>query len=287
MGTVNLNELISEADKKLQSVGIDAGQAEAEIILCELLDCERLQLYLEGPKLVTEKVLVNFNDIIDKRMTRYPLQYILGAAYFYGRKFVVNKDVMVPCPETELLLESVLRTARLSKSEPVRMLDIGTGSGVVSVSTKLESPEIEVTASDISTGALAVAKKNAERFGVLDKIDWIQSDLFENIDSSRKFDIIASNPPYINDDDYDTLPPEVKADPTLSLLGGGKGMEIIERLLKEAPEYMNPSGTLMFEIGYDQAELIFSTVEKDDRYISCSLFKDLADIDRVIICKIM
>lgn len=278
--------MISEAEKKLQSAGIDAGKAEAEIVLCDLLDCERLKLYLDGHALITPEIIDRFNQIIEKRQTRYPLQYILGSAFFYGRKFAVNESVMVPCPETELLLESVLRAARLSGSNPVRVLDIGTGSGVVSVSSLLENPDLDVTASDISSGALAVAQKNAKRFGVYDRIHWVKSDLFENIDSSERFDIIASNPPYINSDDYDTLPPEVKADPTLSLLGGDKGMEIIDRLLKQAPDHLNLSGTLVFEIGYDQAELIFERVQADDRYVKYSLLKDLADIDRVVVCKV-
>ncbi|MEZ5360619.1 MAG: peptide chain release factor N(5)-glutamine methyltransferase [Candidatus Zixiibacteriota bacterium] len=286
MPDTNINELITEAEKKLLAAGIDAGKAEAEIILCELLDCERLKLYLDGHTMITPEIIDRFNQIVEKRLTRYPLQYILGSAYFYGRKFVVNESVMVPCPETELLLESVLRSARLSNSNPVRLLDIGTGSGVVSVSSKLENPDLDVTASDISPDALAVAQKNAGRFGVLEKIRWVESDLFENIDAGMTFDIIASNPPYINSDDYDTLPPEVKADPTLSLLGGKQGMEIIDRLLKQAPDYLNPSGTLAFEIGYDQADLIFERVESDDRYVRCSLLKDLADIDRVVVCKV-
>ncbi|MCK5127819.1 MAG: peptide chain release factor N(5)-glutamine methyltransferase [candidate division Zixibacteria bacterium] len=285
MTKYNINLLVSEADEKLKAVGIDAGKAEAEIILCDLLDVERLELYLNGPSLLDDNIVKSYYEIIEKRLTRYPLQYILGSAWFYGRKFLVDENVMVPCPETELLLESVLRTARLSKSSPVRLLDIGTGSGVVSASSKLENPELDVTASDISTEALKVAQSNARQFGVEENIKWIQSDLFDNIDPNSRFDIIASNPPYIADDTYDTLPPEVKADPTLSLLGGNKGMEIIERLLKQAPDFLNRPGTLIFEIGYDQAEIIFDLVDNNSSYSKCMLLKDLANIDRIVICK--
>lgn len=280
-----INELISKAAAKLKAAGIDAGKAEAEIVLCDLLECERLKLYLDGHALITPKIIEDFHHIIDRRQSRYPLQYILGSAYFYGRKFLVDENVMVPCPETELLLESVLRTARLSNASPVRLLDIGTGSGVVSISSKLENPALDVTASDISPDALAVAQKNAELFGVAQDIRWIESDVFSAIDPAQRFDIIASNPPYIASDTYDMLPPEVKADPTLSLLGGKQGMEVIERLLKQAPDYLNPSGTLAFEIGYDQADAIFEIVRADNRYVHYSLLKDLADIDRIVICK--
>ena len=130
MENVNVNKLIADAGKKLQEVGIEAGPAEAELVLCDLLDVDRLQLYLHGHALIDDKILQKFNAVIRKRLTRYPLQYILGNAWFYGRKFLVNGDVMVPSPETELLLESVLRSVRFCQSDPVRLLDVGVGSGV-------------------------------------------------------------------------------------------------------------------------------------------------------------
>ncbi|MEE9443472.1 MAG: peptide chain release factor N(5)-glutamine methyltransferase [candidate division Zixibacteria bacterium] len=285
MANANINKLISDAGHELREVGIDAGTVEAELILCELLDIERLKLYLDGGTLVMPEILKKFYEIVDKRKTRYPLQYILGSAWFYGRKFIVNESVMVPCPETEILLDCVLRTARQMNKKPVRLLDLGTGSGVVAVSARLENENIEVTASDISDDALGVARENASRLGALD-LNFVRSDLFESIDEKLKFDIIASNPPYIKDDDYDGLPPEVKADPQISLLAGSSGMDIIEKLVRQAPDYLNRPGSLIFEIGYDQAELIFEMVDADPRYSGCALLKDLADIDRVVICKL-
>jgi len=286
MGTVNLNKLIAEAGSKLQEVGIAAGPAEAELILCDLLDFDRLHLYLHGPSMIDEELIKKFDLIVERRLTRYPLQYILGSAWFYGRKFLVNEDVMVPCPETELLLESVIRAARYCESNPVRVLDVGVGSGVVAISTKLENEALDVTAVDISEAALHVAKVNAEQFEVEDRIRLIRSDLFGAFDPSEKFDIIASNPPYISDHEYETVEPEVKADPQVSLLGGPRGMDVIERLLAEAPNYLTRPGYLMFEIGYDQSREIFDLVQNDGRYTDFSLLKDLSDIDRIVICKI-
>ncbi len=286
MGITNLNLLISAAARKLNAAGIESGVAEAEIILCDLLDCDRLRLYLEGPRLINNDIVKRFDEVIEKRQSRYPLQYILGSAWFYGRKFAVNENVMVPCPETELLLDSVLRAARWAHSVPVRLLDIGTGSGVVAISAKLEDMSLEVTASDISPEALEVAVENARRHGVLGKVSFVESDLFTAIDPAEKFDIIASNAPYIAEIDYNGLPPEVKADPKISLLAGEKGLDIIERLVAEAPDYLARPGYLLFEIGYDQARELFEMIDQDGRYADCSLFKDLNDIDRVFLCRI-
>jgi release factor glutamine methyltransferase len=286
MSLRNLNTLISDAAQKLEAVGIESGAAEAEYILCELLDFDRLHLYLHGPSLIDDDLIERFNTIVTKRLTRYPLQYILGVAWFFGRKFVVNEAVMVPTPETELLLDSILRAARQCRSHPVSVLDVGVGSGVLSVSATLENQELDIMALDISEAALGVAKQNAERLEAVERIRFIQSDLFAALKPEQRFDIIASNPPYIADGEYDGLPPEVKADPRISLLGGPKGMDVINRLIKEGPDYLKRPGYLMFEIGYDQAEDVFSSVQADSHYVDCTLLKDLNDVDRVIICRV-
>lgn len=283
---INLNAVIANAAKKLVAAGIEAGAAEAEIVLCELLDFDRLHLYLHGPSLIDENLLREFDAIIERRATRYPLQYILGSAWFYNRRFIVNEAVMVPCPETELLLESALRLARRCQSVPVRLLDIGAGSGVIAVTAKLENEALDVTAVDISPDALAVAKQNAEAFELDGQIRFVQSDLFASLNKNERFDIIASNPPYIADHEYPTLPPEVKADPKTALLGGEKGLDIIVRLVREAPDHLTRPGYLLFEIGYDQSKEVFALIENDNRYAEFSLLKDLADIDRVVICKV-
>jgi len=283
---INLNAVIANAAKKLEAAGIEAGAAEAEIVLCELLDFDRLHLYLHGPSLIDENLLREFDTIIDRRTTRYPLQYILGSAWFYNRRFVVNEAVMVPCPETELLLENVLRIARFCKSDPVRLLDVGVGSGVIAVSAKLENEALDVTAVDISPDALAVARQNADAFELDGQIRFVQSDLFSSLDKSERFDIIASNPPYIADYEFPTLPPEVKADPKAALLGGEKGLDIIKRLVREAPDYLTRPGYLLFEIGYNQSDDVFALIDSDNSYSDFSVLKDLADIDRIVMCKV-
>lgn len=283
---VNLNALIATAAKKLELAGIDTGAVEAELVLCDLLDFDRLHLYLHGPSVINDQILSRFHAIIDRRTTRYPLQYILGSAWFYGRRFMVNEAVMVPCPETEQLLESVLRLACHCRSNPVRILDIGVGSGVVAVSAKLENEELDITAVDISAAALDVARANAERYELDGQIQFLESNLFSALDKNERFDIIASNPPYIAVGAYETLPPEVKADPVTALLAGEKGLDIIIRLVHQAPDFLNRPGFLIFEIGHDQSQAVFNLIERDGRYAEFSLVKDLADIDRIVVCKV-
>lgn len=280
-----VNQLISVAGVRLQSAGIESGAAEAEIVLCYLLKCERLDLFLSGEKRIDDNIKARFDEIISKRETRYPLQYILGEAYFYGRRFSVDENVMVPTPETELLCENALRYIAYRDFESPAVLDVGCGSGVIAVTMKLESPIAQITSLDLSAAALQVAQENAEALGARD-IVFIESDMFDALDSDSSFDLILSNPPYISDGDYGGLPPEVKADPRLALTSGEQGLDIIKRLLAEGPKYLNDGGKLMFEIGYGQAELIQPLVDDDDRYVSSVLMKDLNDIDRIFILSV-
>ncbi len=286
MAPHNLNKLIADAAVKLAAVGIDDGAVEAELILCELFDFDRLHLYLHGPSLIDDEMVRRFDGVITRRLTRYPLQYILGHAWFFGRKFIVNEAVMVPCPETELLLDGLLRGVRFCRSNPVRLLDVGVGSGVIAVSAKLENPLMDVTAVDISDEALAVARQNAAQYEVDQSIRFMRSDLFAGLDKSERFDIVASNPPYIASAEYSTLPPEVKADPKVALVAGERGLDVITRLIAEAPEHLTRPGFLMFEIGYNQAGDVFAMIEKNARYGSATLLKDLSDIDRVVVCRV-
>lgn len=277
-----INKLISVAGSRLRKVGIKAGDAEAEIILRYILKTDRLKLFLEGAESLTSELEKNFWEIVERRETRYPLQYILGEAWFYGRRFEVNENVMVPTPETELLCEVALRFIRFRDIKAPKILDIGTGSGVVCATMALECPGARITALDISGDALEVARSNSKALGAHD-IEFLESDLYSALDKKLQFDLILSNPPYIAEYEYDVLPPEVLADPKVSLTSGAEGLDIIERLIKESPDYLAPEGKLMFEIGYNQTEAINILIDANVRYRSSALMRDLNDIDRVVI----
>jgi release factor glutamine methyltransferase len=286
MNNEEFSGILRNAEKQLKEVGIYSAAAEVEIIMEYLLEVDRLQIYLHGAELIDDKIISKFENIIKKRLNRYPLQYILGEAYFYGRRFVVSPDVMVPIPETELLCELAISYIRNENIMAPEILDIGVGSGVISVTMAAELPDANITAIDLSDRAIKIARKNAKEHNVQNRIKFRLSDCFENIEKRKRFDLILSNPPYISESEYDDLPPEVLADPKISLVSGEKGMDIIKRLILQAPEYLKPNGRLMFEIGYNQAVLVSQASEKDSRYRSLAIMKDLNDVDRVAILSI-
>lgn len=285
--STSLAAFIAEHALKLRAVGIDQAEAEIELILCHLLNIGRLELVLHGTERLDNGLLERFHEIIEKRITRYPLQYILGKCWFYGRKFAVTPAVMVPTPETELLCDSAVGFARAKGYRKVRVVDLGVGSGVVAVTVALELKqngiEPSVVALDISNDAIAVAKANAEKLGAANLIEFRHSDFFASLNADEKFDLILSNPPYIAEHEYEGLPPEVLADPKIALTSGHDGLDAVKHLLREAPHYLADNGRIMFEIGYDQAETVMKLVADDHRFEAVTIFKDLADIDRVVI----
>lgn len=278
----SLAPFIARHRSRLESVGIDHAANEIEWMLCHLLKVDRLHLYLNGLEQVDEAVAAKFEAIMSRRLTREPLQYILEEAPFYGREFYVTPAVMVPTPETETLCETALGYLDAAGIAHPRVLDVGVGSGVISVTMAAERPDCTVVSLDISEEAIEVARRNASTIGVTDRVEFRQSDLLSSLKVGERFDLILSNPPYIAEPDYEDLPPEVKADPKVAMTAGPEGLDIIRRLVAEAPDYLAEHGRLIFEIGYDQAEKVAALTEHDARFTSLSIIRDLNDIDRII-----
>jgi release factor glutamine methyltransferase len=275
--------LITEKSYILERAGIDDARVEIELILCHLLEVDRLGLYLDGPSRIDRAILRRLDEIIERRATRYPLQYVLGESWFYGRKFFVSQAVMVPTPETEILCETALGYCRHRNYRKPRLLELGTGSGVIAVTMACELEDCDIVALEISPEAIEVALRNARSLGADDKIAFRQSEYFSAVLEGERFDLILSNPPYIANEDYGTLPPEVLADPKQALLAGTDGMDVINVILQEAPPFLAESGRIMFEIGFNQAGTVERQTEADMRYTSLTLTKDLNDIDRVVV----
>ena len=270
---INYFELKKEVQKKFLCEGIDE-ISDFDWICCEITGKRRSELGFI--KEFTKEELAAINEAIEKRLKHIPIGYIFGKTDFYGREFVVTPDVLIPRIDTEILIEKLIEEIK-SRQKPVSVLDIGTGSGAIAITLNKETGS-KTTAVDISKNALEIAKKNA-KINHAD-VDFIQSNLFDEI-SNFKFDIIVSNPPYIESCKIAGLEREVKDnEPILALDGGEDGLVFYRKIVEEAPKYLNANGKLFFEIGYNQGETVSSLMKKDFKNIQ--VVKDYSGNDRVV-----
>ena len=291
------------AEDYLLRYGVPDANIEAEYLLSHALDCKRAELHLKHASHISYNALQKFIDFVERRIKREPSQYILGEQEFWGLPFKVTKDVLIPRPETEVLVEEVIKTVNCERlnvngrkkqtssisqftvhSSQLTILDLCTGSGCIAISLAKEIPNSRVFAVDISEKALDVARENAERYDVADRITFLNGDLFEPLNGLNiKADIIVSNPPYISKKMFQELQPEVKNyEPVTALYGGGDGLDFYRRIISETPAYLNAGGYLMLEMGYGQAEKIKRLIEQGDAFKDISVIKDFAGIERII-----
>lgn len=270
---MNYFELKKETMQRFQEAGIDE-TADFDWICCEITKKKRSELAFI--KEFSSEELNKINDAVEKRLKHIPLAYIFGETEFYGLKFVVSKDVLIPRLDTEILVGKLIDEIN-SRNEGIDVLDIGTGSGAIAVTIAKET-KARVTAVDVSENALKVAKQNAKINNV--KVSFIHSNLFENV--KGKFDIIVSNPPYIESAEINKLMPEVRDfEPILALDGGETGLEFYEKIVENARKYLKPHGKLFFEIGYNQGEAVSKLMKDKFKNVLC--LKDYLGNDRVII----
>jgi release factor glutamine methyltransferase len=251
---------------------VPSPRVDAEWILSHVFKIKRLEIYLRYAQPLEKKELETIRSLVIRRANREPLQYILGDTEFYGYKFLVNPNVLIPRPETEFLVERIINEVPKNS----KFLDIGTGSGAISVTLAKELPSAKVTALDISPQALETAKGNAKLNEV--DISFIEADLFP--EQIEKFDVIISNPPYIDEEDFKTLEPEItRYEPKLALVANDNGLILYKKILQQADAYLNENGIIYFEIGEKQAEAITEEARKN-RFSFCETYKDLNQHDR-------
>ncbi|MEA1951651.1 MAG: peptide chain release factor N(5)-glutamine methyltransferase, partial [Planctomycetota bacterium] len=224
----------------------DSPRLDAEVLLARALDCERIELYTAFADVVDEGPRGKFRELVKRRAEGTPVAHLVGRREFYSLSFRVTPDVLIPRPETEFLVITLLDLAAERKkvsngAAPMRICDVGTGSGIIAVAAAVHLPDVEFTAIDVCPKALRVARENAREHGVDDRIEFIQSDLLEAVPADRRFDFVASNPPYISQAEMAELAPDVRDhEPHGALLGGERGTEVIERLLPQAVERLLP-----------------------------------------------
>jgi release factor glutamine methyltransferase len=226
--------------------------------------------------------LKRLRALVARRAAGEPLQYLTGRQQFFKLDFEVTPDVLIPRPETELIVEAALDAA---KSQPgVSFADIGTGSGCIAISLLRELPDAHASAVEVSARALLVARRNSERHNVSGRLRLIESDGFSGIDASECFDLIVSNPPYVSDEELQTLQREVRHEPRGALAGGPDGLAVIRRLLQDAPAHLRAGGHFIFEIGFSQAETVKELIDQKTWEL-IDIKRDLAAIPRTVILR--
>jgi release factor glutamine methyltransferase len=270
-------EAITLGAKELEGV-CENPRLESELLLSHALGVDRVWLAIRRDETLKEEELDRFFKYIEKRKARIPYQYIVKKQYFMGLEFYVDERVLIPRPETEILVEEVLK--RIKKGDVV--LDIGTGSGAIAVSIAKLFPECKVYALDISEEALEVAMYNARNLGVIDNILFLKSDVFSNVPYGLKFDLIISNPPYIKKGEIEFLQEEVKKEPILALDGGEDGLFFFRKIAYSARPFLKKGSKIFFEIGYGQKDEV-KGILIENGFKNIQVVKDLAGIDRVVI----
>ena len=261
--------------------GIDQPRAGAEVLLAHVLGMERIELYLNFDRPLPPDELTAYRELIRRRAAHEPTQYITGKQEFWSLEFLVTPDVLIPRPETELLVEKALE---LVKDTSKRVLDLGTGSGAIAIALAHECRDLQVVAADRSTAALLVARRNASRHHVSERIALVATDLFDGLSSSVPFfDVIVSNPPYVGEEEFPQLAPEItKYEPNAALLAGPQGLAIIQRIIKEAPAYLKRGGSLLLEIGAGQAEMLHLELSRDPLIEHSEIDRDYSGILRLL-----
>jgi release factor glutamine methyltransferase len=258
-------EVLQSTTGYLQKHNIESPRLNAEHLLAHVLGRKRIELYLEFERELNESELAPLRDLVKRRAAGEPLQHLLGTVEFCGRTFLCDRRALVPRPETEQLVELLISNFK-SKIAHSRIVDVGTGSGVIALSLAAEFLEAEIVGADISDDALALARQNAERLGFADRVRFLKSNLLENVEGV--FDLIAANLPYISKEERQTLSREVLHDPEVALFAGVGGDELVRELIAQAPSRLRPGGILALEMGISQSDaLVAALTEKNYRDI--------------------
>jgi release factor glutamine methyltransferase len=279
--TKSLLEVLQSTTAYFTNHKIENPRLNAEQLLAHTLRLSRMDLYLEFERNLAENELGPLRDLVKRRGQGEPLQHLLGTVEFCGHTFAIDKRAMVPRPETEELVELLVSEISDQRSD-VRIVDVGTGSGVIALSVAAKFLEAEIYAIDISEDALSLARENAAQLRLSERVRFQKSDLLENV--SERFDLIVANLPYISMQDRHLLAREVLHDPEVALFGGPSGDELVRKLIEQAPAHLEPGGLLALEIGLGQAEGL-SDFLRQKNYHDIELKKDYSGISRFLLAR--
>jgi len=281
----SLRNIKNDVVKILKKEKVEGYLEEAEILLCEAFNIDRVRIYTDDYQPAPDQ-LKKLSIYLEKRSQRIPLGYVINKAFFYGNEFYVDENVLIPRPETEVLVDSVLKLFKGNKLSNKLIVDVGTGCGNIAISLTKHLTSCKIIATDICPQAIGVAKKNIKNFGLEANITLLQGDLFAVLENYKgKIDIIVSNPPYISEIEMNMLSREVKNEPYKSLYGGKDGLDFYRRFFKEASDYLAKDGLIFLEIGYNQSDLIRLLCEESISFSLLQIIKDYRKFDRVICCR--
>ncbi len=279
-------EGIQKSTEFLAKKEIDSPRLQAELLLAHVLNLPRMQLYINFERVLTPVEVDGFRALLRRRGRREPWQHIAGSTSFCGLEIPVNRHVLIPRPETELLAEAGWNFLSTIKHQPSTAFDFGTGSGCIAIALAVKCPAAQVYATDISDEALELAKRNAARHQVADRMQFLNADGFAGLPDGLRFDLIVSNPPYIPSAEIESLQPEVRDhDPRPALDGGPDGLEYFRRLAAEAPRFLKPEGRLMLEFGDGQAQAV-SKIFEDRNWIVDAVHEDYTHRPRFLVARL-
>ena len=279
-------DLINKYDRILDRAGIEAPRRNIERLLEKILGLKKIDLYLNPNTEISPENMELLDDLIRRRLNFEPLQYILGETEFYGLKFKSDSRALIPRPETEFVVSEALEL--LKDSSGLNILDLACGSGNIVVSLTVTAPDHKYSASDISSGAVALAQENAELNSVEDKIEFYTGSLFEPFkDANLRFDLICANPPYIKTAEREQLHEQVREyEPNQALFSGEDGLDFIREMLAQAPDFLSPQGYLIFEIALGQVADIKSILNEQGEFDLLKIAWDYNDIERVLVLRL-
>lgn len=293
-----VKEMLTMGEKQLMDSDIADATRDCKILYCYMMDIPFSKIILEYQEVLQDRLCDKYFELIDRRSKGEPVQYIMGSQEFMGLEFIVNENVLIPRQDTETLVEDaleIINTGTLRgedmdiKRKEWDILDLCTGSGAIGVSLARIANKVNVTCSDISEGAIKVAKENAQKHGVAKSVKFEQGDLFKPFSKhfrKQKFDMIISNPPYIKSSIIPTLQKEVCEHEPLSALDGGEsGLDFYERIVSGVGSHLRKSGVLLLEIGHDQGEAVSGLLSRNGEFTSIRVLKDLANRDRIVFAK--
>ncbi len=281
---MNIKEVLANTVDFFKKNNIDNPRLDAEVLLAELLDMERIKLYVNFDYPLKEDEIGKYREMIKLRAKRIPVAYITGRKEFMSLDFYVNQNVLLPRPETEILVEYLIDYFNEKDMERINIVEVGTGSGAIIVSLGHYLKNARILGIEIDKKAIEVTRKNIERYSLDDRLKVSQGNLLEPLIKReiKNLNLVVSNPPYISEKEMETLPPEVKQEPKKALYGGKDGLKFYKKLIPQANEVLTKNGMIALEIGYNQAEEV-EKILRDNDFTNVDVRKDYADKDRFVL----